>query len=640
MEFYNETHSYYINQIFYGGADLGAKMSGGTVNNQRKGAYWKSLTDSSITVYRMPEDLYVEKIRIRIWPYNSPQYNSGWLTPTPGIPLTIEHNLGWPAENYLVCMDYKSAAQGIHQCYYGGNDFGTLSDSGTLENDRVGAFWLDLKDNSITVNRRAEDSLVENIRIRIWLLPKATYDSGWTTISKDATIIFNHGIEGSPSDYVVDIEYRNPTDGINQRYYGGLDMGTNPGAGTSADDRVGVYWMLLNGVSITVYRRPEDIYAPEVRVRIWNCWTPSAPDYDSWWRSVATDEDKMFKHHLGGSEDRFYVDMEYLTLSGYNINQQFYGGKDLGSKSYGDSFNNARVGAYWYSLDDESFMIYRRAEDFIADQVRIRIWEMPKPDYDSDWFDITAGGASATLLTHNLRGDTFSYLVDLQYKSSALGINQCMYGGNDLGNKPPSMMNENDRMGAYWSNLNGQYISVYRRAEDMYAPQVRVRIWRMNTPDYRTSNLSLGQGGTQTLNHLLKGNPAHYLVNMIQYDPDTYIINQKSYGGQDMGTKSSGEGYSDNDRAGCYWFGLTQNKIDITRRSEDTEADYFNIRIWRIPPNIPISSIIDHLLGLALLYPPGIYEADTNGDGKINIADVVFLIKAFKGTDWDYNIMP
>jgi hypothetical protein len=72
----------------------------------------------------------------------------------------------------------------------------------------------------------------------------------------------------------VDLQFKNAGDGVNQRCYGGFDVGKSPSAGLLEDDRVGAFWMVLNSSSITVYRRAEDIYAPEVRVRIFNIWTP------------------------------------------------------------------------------------------------------------------------------------------------------------------------------------------------------------------------------------------------------------------------------------------------------------------------------------------------------------------------------
>ena len=112
------------------------------------------------------------------------------------------------------------------------------------------------------------------------------YDSGWVPLAQDETKTLTHNLGGSDTDdYVVSFVYRtSDSNGVNQRYYGGADFGSHPPGGHSADDRVGAYWRSLTTSSITVYRRAEDTYAEEVRVRI---WTDSiAPDYDSGWVSL------------------------------------------------------------------------------------------------------------------------------------------------------------------------------------------------------------------------------------------------------------------------------------------------------------------------------------------------------------------
>ena len=68
-----------------------------------------------------------------------------------------------------------------------------------------------------------------------------------------------HSLGGAVADYLVDMQYRSGNSGVNQRYYGGADFGTQPAPGASADDREGAYWRSLSKSSVTVYRRPDDI---------------------------------------------------------------------------------------------------------------------------------------------------------------------------------------------------------------------------------------------------------------------------------------------------------------------------------------------------------------------------------------------
>ncbi|MBN1668392.1 MAG: hypothetical protein JW862_14960, partial [Anaerolineales bacterium] len=105
------------------------------------------------------------------------------------------------------------------------------------------------------------------------------YDSGWVALGLDQTKVLYHRLGGNVDHYVVDMQYRgDSSNGVNQRYYGGADFGSKPPAGASADDRVGAYWRSLTTSSITVYRRPEDIYADFVRVRIWVDSQPASAD--------------------------------------------------------------------------------------------------------------------------------------------------------------------------------------------------------------------------------------------------------------------------------------------------------------------------------------------------------------------------
>jgi hypothetical protein len=178
---------------------------------------------------------------------------------------------------------------------------------------------------------------------------------------------------GDIDEYLVDLQYMSGGSGINQRYYGGADFGINPPAGMSADDRVGAYWRSLTNTSITVYRRPNDIYAEEVRVRIWRI---APPDYDSGWEILAQDEAKTLSHAVGGEEHAYLVDMYQYDDSISNwLNQRHLGGADFGSSPPSGYSEDDRVGAYWRSLTDSEISIYRRPQDEFANWVRIRIWD-------------------------------------------------------------------------------------------------------------------------------------------------------------------------------------------------------------------------------------------------------------------------
>jgi hypothetical protein len=571
-----------INLRYYGGADFGANPAPGHNADDRVGAYWRSLTDSTIAVYRRPEDTYAEQVRIRIWVDPFPAWNSGWISLVPGAAATtLAHGLGGDADDYVVDMQYRSGgSSGVNQRYFGGADFGATAFDGSREDERVGLYWRSLDNATITLFRRAEDDYAVDVRVRIWIRPTPTYDSGWVAVNQDQARTLTHNIGGNVQDYVVDMQFRSGGSGVNQRYYGGADFGASPPSGMSEDDRVGAYWRTLTALDITVYRRPEDIYAELVRIRVWCFWNPPVPDYDSGWVAINQDEAQTLTHNVGGNADDYLVDMQYRAGDVNGINLRYYGGADFGTNPAPGHNENDRVGAYWRSLDNSTIAVYRRPEDTYAEEVRIRIWVMPKPDYDSGWVGLAAGAAAT--LTHNLWGDYWDYLVDMQYRSGgSSGVNQRYYGGADFGANPPSGMNANDRVGAYWRSLDLTSIAVYRRPEDIYAPEVRIRIWRTDPPDYESGWQVVGLDASETWAHNLGGTADDYLLNMIYYDTDFNFVNQRHLGGADFGTMPPG-GYNADDRVGAYWRSLTDSDITVYRRPEDGLADYLRVRIWAI----------------------------------------------------------
>ena len=568
-----------INQRYYGGADFGEHPPGGKAHNDRVGAYWRDLTTHSIIVYRRPEDTYANAVRIRIWMDPYPAYDSGWVSLSPGAAATtLHHNLGGNPDDYVVDMQYRNSGSGVNQRYYGGVDFGSRAFHGSHNNDRVGAYWRSLNNNNITIYRRPDDIYAQQVRIRIWRRPRPTYDSGWVNINPNSAKTLAHRIRGNPDHYVVDMQYRNSGSGVNQRYYGGMDIGHFHAPGLSEDARMGAYWRTLRSNTIAVYRRPDDIYAQQVRIRIWHYWQPTAPDYDSRWFSLNVRGVPLaLTHHTGGNPNDYLVDMTYKVTNANGVNQRYYGGIDFGSHPTSTHAANDRVGTYWRSLTNTHITIFRRANDTYSSKVRLRIWKMPKPDYDSGWVSINPNQSKQ--FNHRLSGSVYDYLVDLQYRSSANGVNQRYYGGMDVGHFHPASTNENDRVGVYWRSLNNNNITVYRRPDDIYAQQVRIRIWRMAQPSYDSTWTIITRDQVRLFPHKLDGNPDNYLLQMWQYDTNFNFTNQRHYGGADFGTHPPA-GYNPDDRVGAYWRSLNRSGVTVYRRPEDGFADRVRIRIW------------------------------------------------------------
>jgi hypothetical protein len=89
----------------------------------------------------------------------------------------------------------------------------------------------------------------------------------------------------------------------------------------------------------------------------------------------------------------------------------------------------------------------------------------PRPAYDSGWRTIAKAGT--VTLNHNLGGNIDNYVVDLQFRSTAAGVNIYLHGGQTW----------SDYLGAWWEGLTNQQIKVERHTQDPFVEEVRVRIW-------------------------------------------------------------------------------------------------------------------------------------------------------------------
>ena len=73
-----------------------------------------------------------------------------------------------------------------------------------------------------------------------------SYDSGWIALQPDSAQTLSHDLGGDVDEYVVDMQYRDSGfNGVNQRNYGGADIGQKPSRGVNTNDRVGAYWRSL-----------------------------------------------------------------------------------------------------------------------------------------------------------------------------------------------------------------------------------------------------------------------------------------------------------------------------------------------------------------------------------------------------------
>jgi hypothetical protein len=284
-----------------------------------------------------------------------PDYDSGWQAIDPAEVLTLNHNLGGPdTDDYVVDLMFLNE-DGGHHLSYGGDDIGS---------DESGAFWHSLSTTSVRVNRWEDDLEVDEVRLRIWVVPEADYDSGWVEIDPAEAITMTHGLGGDADDYLVymeakDIPDAGPGMGVNHLYYG---MNANRLNGTP--DWYGFYWRALTTGKITVQRAGNDWSADLVRVRIW--FVPEG-DYDSGWVELTKVDYDVLDHGLGGPNNYLYVNLEFTSVgSDYAINQWCYGWVTIPPEYY--------YGATWHDLSAGSITVSRGSGDMHADQVRVRIW--------------------------------------------------------------------------------------------------------------------------------------------------------------------------------------------------------------------------------------------------------------------------
>jgi len=244
-----------IHSRAYGGMDVGG---------QRYGAYWHNLTDNSVSVTRMRDDVATAQVYFRIWIPDPPDYDSGWVDIQAGQVVTLTHNLGGDAGDYRVGIRFRdttSGGRGIHQFGFGGLEAGGVF---------YGAAWQNLTATTIQVLRFAGDLSADQVRVFIARADPPDYDSGWVDVAQNETRAFTHNLGGNPNTYVVDLSARAAGVGTNTRAAGGLEANS---------DFYGANWQNLTNSTINVFRYPHDVFAMQARVRIWVMALPVEPSF-------------------------------------------------------------------------------------------------------------------------------------------------------------------------------------------------------------------------------------------------------------------------------------------------------------------------------------------------------------------------
>jgi hypothetical protein len=277
-------------------------------------------------------------------------WSSGWITVTPNMSATLNHNLGGDPGDYAVelwFMDDEANGHGINTRAYGGLE---------ADGDYYGAYWHHLTSDSIQLARLEDDTFADQVRLRVWVPdPAPDYCSAWTPIGLGETLTFSHGLGGDVDDYAVRLTFSSTRRGITHFAYGGLEFN----AGSA---RLGAFWHNLTSSTVQVFRFPG---GGEAQVRV--CVTvPDPPDYDSGWVTVTQGTTTTFQHNLN-----VHPNMLGVRLSAKSANA------DMGINSFaagGLNDNSSPQGFNWENLTANSVKVVRYADDEHAGQVRVRIW--------------------------------------------------------------------------------------------------------------------------------------------------------------------------------------------------------------------------------------------------------------------------
>jgi len=284
----------------------------------------------------------------------------------------------------------------------------------------------------------------------------------------------------------------------------------------------------------------------------------AASGWSSGWVAINQGETITLTHNLGGDVDDYAVELWFrdTDTGGIGINTFAYGG-----------FENAGVwqGAHWSNLTNTTINVYRFANDETADHIRLRVWILDGPDYDSKWQPLAQGGALT--LTHSLGGESGDYTANLWLKDSLVyGINNRYSGGVEIGG---------EGHGAHWQELNDTTIKVIRWANDTVAPEVRVRIIKNPpTPVFDSGWQDIAAGELITFTHNVGPNIGAARVRVQWRDtsglPTSFGQNALWAGGEEVGDQLFGG----------HWQNLNASTIEVYRQPDGTRSAQVRVRIW------------------------------------------------------------
>ncbi len=494
--------------------------------------------------------------------YAKPSYDSGWHTINQGQKIKFNHNIGGSVGDYVVDMQYRNDQlanlqhKRLHNRFYGSQ----------LKNGTIGGIsWHGLNTTSITTHRGVSDDDCQEVRVRIWKITGADYDSGWKPYQKGDVKVLAHNLGGKIDEYVVYMEFKSLNSilalGIHQTYYGGATDTSGP-----QNEHYGAQWARLTSKNITVARMANDAFADHIRIRIYRM---KYPDYDSGWQTINQGQELILNHGVNNPFSDFTVYLEFKDPdNNAGINHVYFGGLETGSSWQGAAIKN---------LTGSSITLYRNTNDPIADEMRVRIWKCSAPKYESAWVPVQQN--SLVTLTHGLPGSvTDDYVVTLEGRTTAGTIHNQFIGGTDVADIPPNTPSPFISQGMYWFGFNNQDISVKREANDADAKKVRVRIWIPPKADI--------DSGWIDPRDALK-NPVTF--NSLGGDPDDYFVyvegKDENFGGKarnqyHLGGDSYFVANSGFNESGFSYSNLTTTSVTLNVGAF-TLSEKVRIRIWK-----------------------------------------------------------
>jgi hypothetical protein len=286
------------------------------------------------------------------------EWTSGWVTISQGELRTFTHTLGalgLAPEAYAVELWFQDTdgGQGINRRYYGGVEINGNPDP------LRGAHWQNLTTDTIQVYRQPDDDMADMISLRLWKVPAPYRSSGWVDIAPGETITFHHNLTATADDLTVGLWFSNPVKGIHNIAYGGMTIDPAPGT-------MGAFWHNLTSNTVQVTRFPADTAVRQVRVVV----APSdPPSFDSRWLTVTQDQRRTIPHNLNWPPDLLLARGE-CRAPGLGIHQLFAGGDHSGTPP-----GAAMRGANLENLTNMDIVAYRRGQDEVCGEFRVRIWK-------------------------------------------------------------------------------------------------------------------------------------------------------------------------------------------------------------------------------------------------------------------------